>query len=100
MIHGDMRRLPNGRKKKYNAWSTRKNTPSEFVEYTPDYSYTRGRTDHIQSKNTKTTGKETCKVPDKCYTGTVVKGISTMHKSNAVPIINEAEAKEHASMRR
>jgi len=30
----------------------------------------------------------------------LVKGISTMHKSNAVPIINEEQAKEHANMRR
>lgn len=42
-----------------------------------------------------------CAKPDKKqYTGTLVKGISTMHKSNAVPILNEKEAKEHASMRR
>ena len=34
------------------------------------------------------------------YTGTLVKGISTLHKSNAVPIIDEREAKEHATMRR
>jgi hypothetical protein len=34
------------------------------------------------------------------YTGTLVKGISTMHKSNAVPIINEQEARDHANMRR
>jgi len=42
----------------------------------------------------------TSKVEPKRYTGTLVKGISTMHKSNAVPIIDEREAKEHASMRR
>jgi hypothetical protein len=40
------------------------------------------------------------RVESKQYTGTLVKGISTMHKSNAVPIIDENEAKEHASMRR
>lgn len=34
------------------------------------------------------------------YTGTLVKGISTMHKSNAVPIINEQEAIDIANMRR
>ena len=34
------------------------------------------------------------------YTGTLVKGISTMHKSNAVPIINQEEALDHARMRR
>lgn len=36
----------------------------------------------------------------KTYTGTLVKGISTLHKSNAVPIISETEAKDHANMRR
>ena len=34
------------------------------------------------------------------YTGTLVKGICTMHKSNAVPVINQEEAKDIAKMRR
>ena len=34
------------------------------------------------------------------YTGTLIKGIATMHKSNAVPIINEQQAIEIAQMRR
>jgi len=34
------------------------------------------------------------------YTGTLIKGIATMHKSNAVPIINDKEAKDISSMRR
>ena len=34
------------------------------------------------------------------YTGVLVKGIATMHKSNAVPVINEQEAKDLATMRR
>lgn len=34
------------------------------------------------------------------YTGTLVKGIATMHKSNAVPIIDEEQAKDIARMRR
>lgn len=34
------------------------------------------------------------------YTGTLIKGIGTMHKSNAVPILNDEEAKAIASMRR
>lgn len=34
------------------------------------------------------------------YTGTLVKGIATMHKSNAVPIIDEQQAIEVATMRR
>lgn len=34
------------------------------------------------------------------YTGTLVRGISTMHKSNAVPVINDQEMKDIAQMRR
>lgn len=34
------------------------------------------------------------------YTGDVVTGVATMHKSNAVPIINDQQAKDCASMRR
>jgi hypothetical protein len=34
------------------------------------------------------------------YTGDKMKGISTMHKSNAVPIFSDNEAKEISSMRR
>lgn len=34
------------------------------------------------------------------YTGTLIKGIATMHKSNAVPIINDEQAVEVARMRR
>ena len=34
------------------------------------------------------------------YTGTLIKGIATMHKSNAVPIMNEEQAIEVARMRR
>lgn len=34
------------------------------------------------------------------YTGTLVTGIATMHKSNAVPVINQEQATEIANMRR
>jgi hypothetical protein len=40
------------------------------------------------------------KAPDKVYTGTKIIGIGTMHKSNAVPIFTDDEAKEISSMRR
>lgn len=40
------------------------------------------------------------KTPDKVYTGTKILGIGTMHKSNAVPIFSDNEAKEISSMRR
>jgi hypothetical protein len=34
------------------------------------------------------------------YTGTLIIGIATMHKSNSVPIINQNQAEEIARMRR
>ena len=34
------------------------------------------------------------------YTGTLVKGIATMHKSNAIPVIDQQQAADLASMRR
>jgi len=36
----------------------------------------------------------------KMYTGTKIKGIGTMHKSNAVPIFSDEEAQDIAHMRR
>ena len=38
--------------------------------------------------------------PNPVYTGTKVKGIGTMHKSNAVPVFSDDEAKDIATMRR
>jgi len=42
-----------------------------------------------------------CVLPQqKVYTGTKIKGIGTMHKSNAVPIFSDEEAQDIAKMRR
>lgn len=38
--------------------------------------------------------------PPKVYTGTKVKGIATMHKSNAVPVFSDEEAIDISRMRR
>lgn len=40
------------------------------------------------------------KAPDKVYTGDKIKGIGTMHKSNAVPIFSDEDAIAIAKMRR
>ena len=58
----------------------------------------RGNTRHIPSLNTG--GGSTTLAPVKIYTGTKVKGIATMHKSNAVPVFSDEEAIEISSMRR
>ena len=55
-------------------------------------------TPHIASLDT---GFVTCaKTFQNSYTGDKIKGIGTMHKSNAVPVFSNDEAKEIASMRR
>lgn len=48
-----------------------------------------------------TTGLAVCvKKQDNVYTGGNIVGIGTMHKSNAVPIFNDNQAKDLATMRR
>jgi len=46
------------------------------------------------------TAEPCLKKPNPVYTGTKVKGIGTMHKSNAVPIFSDEEAVAIATMRR
>ena len=46
-------------------------------------------------------GEHNCSaVEDKVYSGTLVVGISCLHKSNAVPVINQEQILEIAKMRR
>lgn len=54
-------------------------------------------TAHIPSRDTG--GNATLAAP-KVYTGTKVKGIATMHKSNAVPVFSDEEAIDISKMRR
>lgn len=75
----------------YNA---PKKSITDFIPKTPP-----GReTNPVPSQDT---GWVTCvKVQDKEYTGTKIKGIGTMHKSNAVPVFTDDEAKDISKMRR
>ena len=57
----------------------------------------RAGTAHIPSRDT---GGNATLAPAKVYTGTKVKGIATMHKSNAVPVFSDEEAKDISKMRR
>lgn len=58
----------------------------------------RGGTAHIPSRSTGL--HVATAVPAKVYTGTKVKGIATMHKSNAVPVFSDEEAVDISKMRR
>ena len=57
----------------------------------------RTNTHHIPSLNT---GGNATLAPAKVYSGSKVKGIATMHKSNAVPVFSDEEAVEISRMRR
>ena len=67
--------------------------------YKPKRPYIR-QTPEIPSLNGGIDMSPAAKAPPKVYTGTLIKGIATMHKSNAVPVINDEQAKEISSMRR
>ena len=57
----------------------------------------RNTTAHIKSVDT---GGNATLAPAKIYTGTMVKGIATMHKSNAVPVFSDEQAIDISRMRR
>jgi hypothetical protein len=58
----------------------------------------RNTTAHIKSLGTND-GVATL-APAKVYTGSMVKGIATMHKSNAVPVFSDEQAVDISKMRR
>jgi hypothetical protein len=58
-----------------------------------------GRSNTHDIPSRVTPGSSTAAV-HKVYTGTKVKGIATMHKSNAVPVFSDEEAVEISRMRR
>jgi hypothetical protein len=70
---------------------------AEPLVYKLDTPVGRTNTKHIPSLNTG--GVATLAAP-KVYTGTKVKGIATMHKSNAVPVFSDEEAIDISRMRR
>ena len=60
----------------------------------------RRETPHIASLNSKDMCGVATVAPPKVYTGTMVKGIATMHKSNAVPVFSQEDAIDISKMRR
>jgi len=80
----------------------RRNRAMAAAPLSSSYSLTipagRNTTAHIKSRDTGA-GNATLAAP-KVYTGTKVKGIATMHKSNAVPVFSDEEAIDISKMRR
>ena len=71
---------------------------AEPLNYTLSAPPGRGNTNHIPSQG-QSTGVAVLR-PAPVYTGTKIKGIGTMHKSNAVPIFSDEEAVAISQMRR
>ena len=68
-------------------------------EWKPERTVYRGSTDPRPPSLNSGLGVATL-APPKVYTGTKVKGIATMHKSNAVPVFSDEEAIDISKMRR
>jgi hypothetical protein len=85
-------------KRKYDVKDQKRN--NEFVPYVSKSS-TPPRGESVRHPSRDTGGGHATK-PNvgKVYTGTKIIGIGTLHKSNAVPIFSNDEAKEIARMRR
>ena len=71
--------------------------PSLSSSYSLKIPEGRNTTAHLKSVDT---GGNAVLKPAKVYTGTKVKGIATMHKSNAVPVFSDEEAVDISKMRR
>lgn len=62
--------------------------------------YPPGREPNRLPSREDTPGTVAARAADKVYTGTAMKGIGVLHKSNSVPIFTEDEAVDIAHMRR
>ena len=85
-------------KAKYTS-SVKHTTKTTKKTYTPPVMLRRDTGPRIPSLDTGHKGAVTVKQTPK-YTGDKIVGIGTMHKSNAVPIFSDQEAKDISSMRR
>lgn len=83
--------------KKYETKPVVKSVPKSTPVVQTTY---RRETQHIPSLNSRDICGVATKSEPKKYTGTLIKGIATMHKSNAVPVLNDQDAIDIAKMRR
>jgi viroplasmin and RNaseH domain-containing protein len=86
-------------KDKWNVSDTKKSKPVMVELPTTAKPYIRDTGPRPASKSSWHTGAVTSKQSQQ-YTGTAIVGISTLHKSNAVPVFSQKEAEEIAKMRR
>ena len=85
--------------KKYEVKSVEKSKP-QLLNKSYSLTIPEGRNTTAHIKSVSTGGGNAALKPSKVYTGTKVKGIATMHKSNAVPVFSDEEAVDISKMRR
>ena len=79
----------------------RNKVEKEFKPYAPSEPYVRNTTQYPSLQTSNTIPGACAKRESQKYTGDLIVGIGTMHKSNAVPIMRGTkQAEELASMRR
>jgi hypothetical protein len=98
MFYGSLRHTTSGRRKQ----STKRKVNKSFsrVVRAAAVSSSPYRRETPQYPSASDTAGVAARVEPPQYTGTLVKGIGTMHKSNAIPIIDEEQMKDLARMRR
>jgi hypothetical protein len=101
------RRKPNAKQRELQSdWNKLldKYSPKKIVVQSESKKYEVAPLPHREIHSAKSydsgVGAATKPIHGKVYTGNKMIGIGTLHKSNAVPIFTDQEAKDQASMRR
>ena len=98
MFYGSLNYTTSGRKKR--RLSVKKKSPNTFTTITTKpktYADVRRETDIQYLSRDDSIGSTARREPQQ-YTGTLVRGIATMHKSNAVPVISDQQAVDISRM--
>lgn len=100
---GSLRYSKTGKKRKTKSMATPRRPRKEFVPLKVEPNIQHQRSEEFRKKypSLDTGACSTQKVESQKYTGDLITGIATMHKSNAVPVMKGTDqAKDIARMRR
>lgn len=105
-LNSSIRYGPHGKKRKTVAFVQKKKPPVDFkttLQYKEtirrqEQQYKSLMEEYMRSGEYHKISGDCTKQESPVYTGTLVKGIATMHKSNAVPVISQKEAEEISKM--
>ena len=100
IIQGSMNHTTSGRKKK--SYGKSRSYKGKYIEeaYSKPVPYRRDEGQVFKSADSFGSPEATAKPDRQTYTGTFVVGLATMHKSNIVPVTQDTDASDYATMRR